>query len=1142
MKGIFYLILLLSVRTAFSQSIEQYAENLNRLKTETSQKYLEQRNRVNKYAEENSLPISYRDNKGNLVVLIDVTPLGEPVYITTDNIAASQTIGAHQLQQGGSLGLNVSGENITIGVWDGGIVASHIEFENRLLSSEGTALDDHATHVSGTIASGGISNPNSRGMAPKAKIYAWDFNNDEPEVLTMVKPDQTTLLLSNHSYGLITGWRFNNGWQWFGNSSVSTLEDYRFGFYNGRSRAWDEIMFNAPYYTMVKSAGNDRSDVGNGTIPADCNGGAGYDCLGDIAVCKNNIVVGAVAKQPNYTGPESVVMSSFSSWGPSDDGRIKPDLVAAGVGLLSTIATGSNSYGSLSGTSMATPSVTGGLALLQDLHKQLTGTYMLSSTLKALAIHTTKEAGPTPGPDYSFGWGLLDVEKAAKLLLDKDGVNTIINEVTLLNNQIYELPLTPVENEKITITIAWTDPAGNPVAVSLDPITPMLVNDLDVRIVDDGGTMQFPWKLNPQDFTSEAVKGDNTLDNVEKIEFQNPQSRNYKVRVSHKGQLVNGQQTFSIILTYKSLNNGGQTLYWVGGSGEWSDQNHWSLSSGGTPAGLIPTLNDRIFFDENSFLENSSLISLSTDAEAGSIAWFSNKTAKIDLNGHQLILAGGMVLSNSSLSLEEGTIRMIGTLAVENTISFANNLLPNVSIVFDGDSGWKLRGSAAINQVKVDGGNIDLEDQEIIINELVIADEFQGLVNIQGSKISGLEYLHVSSGQTLTSEGTSFFMGTNGIIEAGSFSMSGKIITSPGSQVDIFGNATFSNLDLSGSVTLFENCSISNLELNAGSSLILAAGSTQIITGGASILGTSSQRAIIKSNSESKAFLNFVEYQKICFDYIDIENVNVLGLAVVNAGSNSSLSNSDGWLLSSCEEILFPNFSIDSFCAGALVSFENLSQGNIDHFEWNFNSASTPFTIFDEPNGKHVFSDPGSYQVTLTVSNTNQTRSHTQTIEILTNELDDNSIIYSNGRLSSVKSAQQYQWYKDGIEIPGEVGRSYAYSGIPGTYFVLTKAEVCNRISSPYVVLSAFDEEKVDLDYFDVFPNPTNDILNIRLNGLVNGAAEIRLINAVGRIVLVKTVNVSEILIETHLFSEGIYIIEITSGSKVHRKRVSVVR
>lgn len=1141
MKGILYLILLFSARTAFSQGLELYAEKLSRLKTESAEKYTQQEQRVKKYAEEKSIPISYRDSKGNLVLMIDVTPWGDPVYITTDNIGASQTIGANQLQQGGSLGLNITGENITVGVWDGGIVASHIEFEDRLLSSEGSALDDHATHVSGTIASGGVSNPNSRGMAPKAKINAWDFNNDESEVLTVVKPDQTTLLLSNHSYGLITGWRFNNGWQWFGNSSISTLEDYRFGFYSGRSRAWDEIMFNAPYYTMVKSAGNDRTDSGNGTIPADCNGGSGFDCLGDIAVCKNSIVVGAVAKQTNYVGPESVAMSSFSSWGPSDDGRIKPDLVAAGVNLLSTIATGSNSYGSLSGTSMATPSVTGGLALLQDLHKQLTGNFMLSATLKALAIHTTKEAGLTPGPDYSFGWGLLDVEKAAKVLVDKDGVNTIINEAVLSNGQVYELPLVPVENEKITVTIAWTDPAGNPVAASLDPTNPMLVNDLDVRIIDDGGVMQMPWTLDPQDITKEAGQGDNVLDNVEKIDFANPQNRNYKIRVSHKGQLLNGQQAFSIIVTYKSLNNPGQTYYWVGGSGQWSDQSHWSLSSGGTSAGQVPTLSDRVFFDENSLPENSNTISLSADIQVGSIAWFSNSSAKIDLNGNEMTLAGGLVISNSLLSLEDGNLLMTGSLNPENNLSFSENLFENVTIAFAGSSQWKVRGSMAIQRIQIDEGNVDFENQEISVSELVIADDFEGEVNMRGSKIEDLEDVKIpTEADVLTSENTSFKMSTNGVFSASGFTMLGELVTLPGSEVEISGNSSLAKVTLSGNVTISGNNSISNFELAGGSVLTLAAGSTQILTENINVLATQSQRATIKSTGLAKAFLDFPDYNKICFNFLDVENVEVTGEAVVNAGINSSLSNASGWLMNECQEILFPNFSSTSPCAGALASFENLSQGNIDGFEWDFNNASTPFTITNQSIGRHTFSEPGTYEVTLTISNATQTRSYTQTITVLDNSLENNSIILSNGRLSSVKSAQEYKWFKDGVEIPGEVGRSYTYSGVPGVYFVVTQAEVCNRISSPYIVLSTFEEE-VRIAAVEIFPNPANDKLTIRV-GKQDGYTTIRLIDLMGRNILTEKISVEETVIDTHFLSEGMYLVEVTSGSNVYQQKVYIRR
>src|SRR5690606_21953592 len=167
---------------------------------------------------------------------------------------------------------------------------------------------------------------------------------------------------SNHSYGIVLGFtQDEGGWSWTGNSSISTQEDYRFGFYSSQSRTIDNIAFNAPYYTIVWAAGNDRSDTGDGTRPADGNGGTGYDCIGPEASAKNNITVGAVLKVSNYNGPSSVVMSNFSSWGPTDDGRIKPDLVGAGVSIYSTgvSSSGQDTYSFAQGTSMSAPNATG---------------------------------------------------------------------------------------------------------------------------------------------------------------------------------------------------------------------------------------------------------------------------------------------------------------------------------------------------------------------------------------------------------------------------------------------------------------------------------------------------------------------------------------------------------------------------------------------------------------------------------------------------------------------------------------------------------------------------------------------------------------------------------------------------------------
>ena len=111
-------------------------------------------------------------------------------------------------------------------------------------------------------------------------------------------------------------------------------------------------------------------------------------------------------------------MSSFSGWGPTDDGRIKPDICANGVGLYSSYSGSDTQYASISGTSMATPNLSGSLLLLQQHYQNLfgTGSFMRSATLKGLVIHTADEAGSNPGPDYKFGWGLANMATAAQAI------------------------------------------------------------------------------------------------------------------------------------------------------------------------------------------------------------------------------------------------------------------------------------------------------------------------------------------------------------------------------------------------------------------------------------------------------------------------------------------------------------------------------------------------------------------------------------------------------------------------------------------------------------------------------------------------------------------------------------------------------
>lgn len=482
---------------------------------------------------------------------------GVPLYFTNFNVNAAKSIGTDKAQS--QLGLTGSG--ITLGIWDGGKVRNtHQEFGSRVTQKDGaTSLSSHATHVAGTMVASGVT-ASAKGMAPAATLHAYDWNSDIAEMTTAAADG---LLLSNHSYGFITGWSYSSSagaWRWYGDPNISATEDYKFGFYSDYSKDLDNVAFNAPFYLICKSAGNDRNDNHSGSHQY-YNGSAwvnstasrkkdgDYDCIGAGGVAKNILTIGAVNDiSSGYSQPSDVVQTSFSSWGPTDDGRIKPDIVANGASLYSTESSGNSAYGNKSGTSMSSPSVTGSLGLLQEYYNSKnSGNFMRSATLKALVIHTADEAGSANGPDYKNGWGLMNTKAAADVITERN-VSSKIEEETLNNSNTYTLQVNATGTGPLVATIVWTDAAGTPVAPALDPSNRMLVNDLDIRVTRSG-TTYFPWKLNPANPSAAATTGDNDRDNVEKIFIANPTAGTYTITVTHKGTLNGNSQAFSLIVT-----------------------------------------------------------------------------------------------------------------------------------------------------------------------------------------------------------------------------------------------------------------------------------------------------------------------------------------------------------------------------------------------------------------------------------------------------------------------------------------------------------------------------------------------------------------------------------------------------------------
>jgi hypothetical protein len=408
-------------------------------------------------------------------------------------------------------------------------------------------------------------------MSPQAILHVQGISFDAAKIAQ--DSISNGFQLSTHPYETrVAGWYAGNV-TWYGDLSVSTNESHFFGNYSFTESYSDENFYGAVYLLPVWAAGNQRllgpstQPVSHIVMPAGVpstlihatNGAPlGFDTISGVPLAKNVLTVGAVGDiSGGYSGPSSVSLWPSSGCGPTDDGRIKPDIVGNGVLLLTTGSTSDTHYVTASGTSLSTPNVAGSLNLLAEVHQLYHGTnYPLwASTMKALAIHTADEAGAADGPDFMYGWGLLNTRKAAELMR-ANATNAglpHIKEVVLLNDDCIEFAVTNAGGgaNPLRVTIAWTDPPGPLQPNVLDPTNLVLVNDLDARVIGPGasGPTNFPWVLNPNNPTSPATRADNFRDNVEQVHIASPTAGVYTVRVVHKGALTNGYQNVSIIIS-----------------------------------------------------------------------------------------------------------------------------------------------------------------------------------------------------------------------------------------------------------------------------------------------------------------------------------------------------------------------------------------------------------------------------------------------------------------------------------------------------------------------------------------------------------------------------------------------------------------
>ncbi|MFK7946273.1 MAG: S8 family serine peptidase [Saprospiraceae bacterium] len=493
------------------------------------------------------------DNVAKLDFLYYVEPIpepGKPEYTPSKALVRSNVINTKMPS-----GKKYDGTGVQILVRDDGAIGPHIDFQNRIFQTINNQADGtHGDNVGGVMGGAGNLDPTIVGMAPGSDVYAIDY--------TANLASDNTLMLHLTNNVMVTNSSYSNGCN---------------GGYTTTTRAADLQGFQNPSLLHVFSAGNSNGD--------DCGYGAGTqwgNITGGHKIGKNVIAVAS--------NDISGVISDFSSRGPSEDGRLKPDISAVGSNYPMT--TINNAYLTASGTSYSAPAVAGVATQLYQAYKTFNNNQNPDAALiKAVLLNGAEDAG-NPGPDFIFGWGIANAYRSLETLENGDYVQgSISNNGT--NTHTINVPNNVKEVKVMTY---WAD---LPAAVNSSFV---LVNDLDMTMMTPTGEVFLPWVLdntpNPANLNADAVRGADHINNMEQVTLDNPMSGDYTVTIQAP-IVTNGTANYYVVTTY--IYDEINVVYPLGGEG------------------LVPGTTERIHWDAYDD-QGSFLIQFTTDGGAN---WYS---------------------------------------------------------------------------------------------------------------------------------------------------------------------------------------------------------------------------------------------------------------------------------------------------------------------------------------------------------------------------------------------------------------------------------------------------------------------------------------------------------------------------------------
>ena len=422
----------------------------------------------------------------------------DPAFITYNNNARSN-MKTGEMTTYFTTDLDGSGQIVAVA--DSGLDEDHGDFGTRVVANndvigDGSTADKHSghgTHVSCTVLGDGAQGGYA-GVAPEAELFFQAMENDNTG--NFQSPSLNYLLNSAYSAGART---HTNSW---GSSQTSDQGKYTSSAEDVDDRAnyYDRYYNGREGLTILFAAGNDGPNTGT---------------VGAPATAKNTISVGN--HQNRYSGSPDTIMSG-SSRGPTDDGRIKPDLIAPGGYVRSCRAqeatdTGSSTWSNTyyleyTGTSMATPNAAGAATMIREYLEEIAQRPSPQGALvKALMVLGATDLGSRDIPNDNEGWGKVNLRET---LAPVSGQGIWVDDRSVLsasgNSKSYTFNITQ-SNGGFKSVLAWSDERGSTFS------SKQLVNNLDLEVTSPSGTVYLG-----NDFASGRSTTGGSADSINNLE------------------------------------------------------------------------------------------------------------------------------------------------------------------------------------------------------------------------------------------------------------------------------------------------------------------------------------------------------------------------------------------------------------------------------------------------------------------------------------------------------------------------------------------------------------------------------------------------------------------------------------------------